>query len=201
LELDTYDGSAWIGVVPFRMTDVGPRGLGWIPGLSAFAELNVRTYVRAGGRSGVWFFSLDAASRGAVEIARARFYLPYLHARMSCRRDADGWVEYMSTRRDARGRAAEYRARYRPVGEVALAKSGSLESWLTERYCLFSASHDARLFACDIHHRRWPLRAAEAVVETNTMAAAAGIELPDHAPLLHFVDELDVVAWSLMRDA
>jgi len=84
LELDTFDGAAWIGVVPFRMTDVGLRHLGRMPWVSSFAELNVRTYVKGGGKAGVWFFSLDAASRIAVRVARARFHLPYFDARMRC---------------------------------------------------------------------------------------------------------------------
>ncbi|MCK6513638.1 DUF2071 domain-containing protein [Myxococcota bacterium] len=77
ITLDTYEGRAWVGVVPFRMANVGPRGLNWLPGVSAFPELNVRTYVVHEGKPGVWFFSLDAANMLAVQAARLGFHLPY----------------------------------------------------------------------------------------------------------------------------
>jgi uncharacterized protein YqjF (DUF2071 family) len=97
LELDTHGGRAWVGVVPFRMENVGPRGLNWLPGVSAFLELNVRTYVVHEGKPGVWFFSLDAASRLAVQAARLGFHLPYFNAQMRCE-TRDGWIEYSSER-------------------------------------------------------------------------------------------------------
>ena len=132
LELDTFDGQAWLGIVPFRMEDVAPRFLPAVPGLGAFPELNVRTYVRRGRRRGVWFLSLDAASRFAVEGARAAFHLPYFRARMSSETEA-GWVEYRSERVDRRGPAARFEGRYRPIGPVEPAAPGSLAAFLTDR--------------------------------------------------------------------
>src|SRR6478609_5894643 len=120
LELDTFEGDAWLAVVPFRMTHVGPRWLNRVPWVSAFAELNVRTYVRAGGKRGVWFFSLDAANPLAVEVARRGFHLRYLHARMRCTRDAHGWVHYESARSDRRGEPAEFTGRYRAASETVM---------------------------------------------------------------------------------
>ena len=112
LELDTFDGQAWLGVVPFRMEDVGPRFLPAPPGPGAFPELNVRTYVTRRGRGGVWFLSLDAASRLAVEGARAAFHLPYVHARMSSSVDDAGWVGYAlgAHRRSGSRRRRSWRA-------------------------------------------------------------------------------------------
>ena len=130
LELDTYGGQAWLGVVPFRMTGVGPRNLNRVPCVSAFLELNVRTYVTAGGRPGVWFYSLDAASRLAVWAARRTFHLPYFFARMSLRQSA-GWLEYRSMRAGRSGISGRFAARYRPSGPVQLAPAGSLDDWLT----------------------------------------------------------------------
>jgi uncharacterized protein YqjF (DUF2071 family) len=196
LEVDSWEGAGWLGVVPFRMSSVGPRGLGWVPGVSRFPELNVRTYVRAGGKPGVWFFILDAASAVAVEVARASFHLPYLRARMRVGHDTDGFVAYESTRTDRRGKSAAFVGRYRPSGDVFRAARGSLEAFLTERYCLY-ASKRGRLFRGEIHHVPWPLQRAELALEANTMAAAASIALPDEAPLLHFVERLDVLAWTL----
>ena len=194
LEIDTFEGQAWLGVVPFRMEDVAPRFLPAPPGPGAFPELNVRTYVTRGRRGGVWFLSLDAGSRLAVEAARAAFHLPYYRARMSAEGDA-GWVDYRSERADARGPEAAFEGRYRPIGPVAVASAGSLEAFLTDRFGLYAADGDGRISWTAIRHARWPLQPAEAEIRVNTMAAARGLILPAVAPLLHFAKRLDVQAW------
>jgi uncharacterized protein YqjF (DUF2071 family) len=192
LEVDLFDGSAWIAITPFRMTAVRPLFSPPIPSANDFPELNVRTYVRHGGRSAVWFFSLDAASWLAVIGARTALGLPYFHARMRERRDGDE-VRYESTRAHPGAGAAEFRARYSPTGGVYLADVGSLDYWLTERYSLFSL-HTGQLLRLDIEHPQWPLQHATADVERNTMASAAGITLSSDAPHVRFARELDVVA-------
>lgn len=194
LEIDTFDGQAWIGVVPFRMEDVAPRFLPAIPGPGAFPELNVRTYVRRWGRGGVWFLSLDARSRLAVEGARVAFHLPYYTARMSSETNA-GWVEYRSERTDSRGAPAEFRARYRPTGTVRTAPPGSLDAFLTDRMRLYAQDPHGGLHSTAIRHAPWPLQPAEAEIVTNTMADAAGVALPEVSPLLSFAKRLDVVGW------
>ncbi|MCZ6794372.1 MAG: DUF2071 domain-containing protein [Planctomycetota bacterium] len=194
LEVDTWEGDAWVGVVPFRMTGVRPRILPSLPGFSAFPELNVRTYVKVRGRPGVWFFSLDASSLLCVQAARWTYRLPYFHARMSCE-ERRGWILYESVRRDRRGGAAVFRARYRPLGATFRARPGTLDDWLVERYCLYAVDGRGRLLGCDIHHRPWELQRAEAVIEENGMTRAAGLELPDRAPVLHFARRLETVAW------
>ncbi|MFO0934236.1 MAG: DUF2071 domain-containing protein [Planctomycetota bacterium] len=193
LEVDTFDGAAWLGVVPFRMTRVGPRVLPPLPGLHAFPELNVRTYVTRDGRPGVWFFSLDAANRAAVWTARTFFHLPYFRAAMTCRADGDG-IAYVSERTHAGAPAAAFRGRYRPVGDPYATRRGDLDHWLTERYCLYAARADGALRRVDIEHAPWPLQRAEAALEVNTMAAAAGFAFPLAAPLLHFARRIDVVS-------
>jgi uncharacterized protein YqjF (DUF2071 family) len=200
LELDTFEGRAWVAVVPFRMENVGPRGLNWLPGVSAFPELNVRTYVVAGGKPGVWFFSLDAASTVAVRGARAGFHLPYFRAIMSCE-ERDGWIEYRSERRHPDQPAGVFEGRYRGVGEPYRAATGSLEHWLTERYCLYAQDRAGRIRRGEIHHEQWPLQRGEAEIETCTVTDGWGITLPDEAPLLHYVGRIDVVAWLLERSA
>jgi uncharacterized protein YqjF (DUF2071 family) len=194
LEIDTFEGRAWLGVVPFRMEDVAPRFLPAPPGPGAFPELNVRTYVRRRGRRGVWFLSLDAGSRLAVEGARTAFHLPYFRARMSAETEA-GWVEYRSERVDRRGPAAVLAGRYRPVGPVEPAALGSLAAFLTDRRGLYAADEAGRLSWSAIRHAPWPLQPAEAEIPVNTMAAAHGIDLPDVAPLLYFARRVDVVGW------
>ncbi|MBI1852513.1 MAG: DUF2071 domain-containing protein [Planctomycetes bacterium] len=202
IDVDTWEGDAWLGVVPFHMSAIRRRGLPPIPGLARFPELNVRTYVRVGDRPGVWFFSLDARNRIAVEVARRWYHLPYFHARMRVEHAGsveDGWIAYESRRVDRRGAPAELRARYRPSGDVVRAAPGSLAAWLTERYCLYAVDRKGALCRGEIHHARWPLQPAEAEIDAGSMAFAAGLTLPARPPLLHFARQLDVVVWPLRR--
>jgi uncharacterized protein YqjF (DUF2071 family) len=194
LELDVRDGTAWVGIVPFRMTNVAPRAIPTLPWVSAFPELNVRTYVRVADKPGVYFFSLDAGSAIAVGVARTLLNLPYYSASMDVSVEDDG-VRYRSERSDTPDSSARFAATYRPVGEPFRAESGSLEHFLTERYCLYTVDDAGRPHRLDIHHRPWPLQQAAAMFERNTMAAANGISLPDTLPLLHFAQRQDMVAW------
>jgi uncharacterized protein len=196
LELQTFDGTAWLGVAPFRMAGTRPRLVPPLPWCSAFPELNVRTYVTAEGKPGVWFFSLDAGNPLAVRGARYLFHLPYYDADMIAQRDG-GAVRYASTRTQRGAPGATFAGRYRPVGPVYHAAVDSLEYWLTERYCLYAANRHGRVWRGDIHHARWPLQPAEAEIEGNTMTEQLRLVLPQHAPLLHFALRLDVVAWTL----
>jgi uncharacterized protein len=198
VELDTFDGQAWLGVVPFCMSGVRPRMVPALPLLSAFAELNVRTYVTAQGKPGVWFFSLDAASRLAVEGARHLYHLPYFNAAMNVEIDGES-VNYSSVRKDSRTAPGEFRGSYRPISEVYTSTPGTLDSWLTERYCLYAARSDGVLYRGEIHHPPWPLQRAEAEFQVNTVAAAHGIRLPNTAPLLHYARRLDVLIWNITR--
>lgn len=219
LEPDLHPGpggrpTAWLGVVPFRMSRVRLRGTPPLPGPGAFPELNVRTYVRparalveagAEPRPGVWFYSLDAASRIAVAGARAWFHLPYVHARMAFE-GADeapehsgggGSIRYRSRRR--RAPHAEFEAEYGPVGEPFESERGTLEHWLTERYCLWAARPDGTLLRGEVHHRPWPLQRAQARIDSAALVAAAGLPPPEGEPHLLFARRLDVVAFAPRR--
>jgi uncharacterized protein YqjF (DUF2071 family) len=193
LELDLWNGEAWIGVVPFRMDCVRPRGMFPLPWLSATPENNVRTYVKAGGKRGVYFFSLHASNLVAVKIAHRFFHLPYFQATMNVRSDGET-VHYAAQAGDA-----EFRGWYRPSGEIAPAQQGSLEDWLTERYCFYTVDKNGRVIRGDIDHAPWPLQPADASIEVNTMTAASGIRLPDAQPLLHFSSKLDIRMWMPER--
>jgi uncharacterized protein YqjF (DUF2071 family) len=197
LRIDTFNGQAWLGVVPFRMSGVRLRWMPPLPWISAFPELNVRTYVTAEEKPGVWFFSLDAANPVAVAVARLTFHLPYFNARMSCE-DAAGGIQYRSERFHRGAPEGVFEARYLPRGDSFEAPAGTLEHFLTERYCLYSAKND-RLYRGEIHHPPWRLQRAEAEFRKNSMADAAGVALPDAAPLLHFARRQDVVAWRPHR--
>ena len=193
-EIDRFDGQAWLGIVPFEMSNVAPRGIPPIERLSRFPELNVRTYVRHRGVPGVYFFSLDADNRLVVATARRLFHLPYFSAAMTI--DAhERDVRYDSTRRASLPSAASFSARYRAVGPAAEPRPGTLDYFLTERYCLFTVGRSGGVLRVDIHHPPWTLQPAAATLEINTMADAAGLTLPDTAPLLHVAGRQDVVAW------
>jgi uncharacterized protein YqjF (DUF2071 family) len=196
LPIDTFDGSAFIGVTPFRVSALRLRGLPQLPRVSSFPETNVRTYVTVDGKPGIHFLSLDAASSLAVAAARRAYRLPYFRARMSVSKAGD-WIEYASERISPDGPAARLRVRYRPAGETFRAKPGSVESFLAERYCLYTLDEARQVRRADIHHPPWPLQPAAAEIERNTMAAAYGLDLPSRDPLLHFARRQNVVIWSL----
>jgi uncharacterized protein YqjF (DUF2071 family) len=195
-QLDLFDGQAWLGIVPFRMTNVAPRFVPALPWISAFPELNVRTYVRAGGKPGVYFFSLDAANPVAVGVARTLVHLPYYSAAMTVD-ERDGWIHYASRRTTPGSPPAELAGQYRPSGPASEPAHGTLEHFLTERYCLYTVDGSSRPCRLEIHHPPWPLQPAEAVFSVNTMAEACGLRLPSTPPVLHFSKRQDMVAWPL----
>jgi uncharacterized protein YqjF (DUF2071 family) len=196
LPLDLYERQAWLGIVPFHMTNVAPRGVPAIPIVSAFPEINVRTYVTVHGKPGVYFFSLDAGSVVAATAARTLFHLPYFSATMTVD-TIGGEIRYSSRRETRMPGAAEFAATYRPIGPVQLPRPGTLEHFLTERYCLYIVDDSFRAWRLEIHHPPWPLQMAEAAMTVNTMAEAAGLRLPSTAPLLHFARRQDMVAWPM----
>lgn len=198
LELDTFDGKAWIGVTPFVLSSIRWRGLPPVPSAAGFPEINCRTYVTAGGKPGVFFFSLDAASRIAVEGARISFGLPYFTCDARVDQVRDG-IHYRNSRTDRRGAPAVFHAEYRPVGQIFHAEPGTLEYFLTERYCLYTQRWGRSIWRAEIDHVPWPLQEAEADIRINTMAQAAGISLPEQDPILHFGRYIDVKVWRIRR--
>jgi uncharacterized protein YqjF (DUF2071 family) len=198
LELDTCQGAAWIGIVPFLMSGVAPRYCPSLPKLSRFLELNVRTYVTYDGKPGVWFFSLDAANRLAVRAARATFNLPYMDASMSLATDASQEVHFSSKRTHRGEPAAMFDASYRPSGATIHAQPETLEYWLTARYCLYSADGQGRLYRGEISHVPWSLSPASWQVRRNTLCAPLGIELSGQPHLL-FAEPIEVRAWMATR--
>lgn len=192
LELDLFEGRAWLSVVPFRMEDVMLRGLPAIPRVSDFPELNLRTYVVRDGKPGVWFYSLDADQSVAVWAARKFFSLPYFKADMRCEADGEG-VNYSSVRREG---GVEFEADYRPVGEVYFSEPGTLEAWLTERYCLY-AERKGKVHRGEIHHRQWPLQKMEFEIERNGLFEASGFDLSGGPELAQFSRGVDVAVWGI----
>lgn len=191
-EIDRFDGQAWIGVVPFHMTNVSARFVPPVPGVAAFPELNVRTYVRIGDKHGVFFFSLDAGSSLAVATARTLLNLPYYTADMDVTTEG-GRIGYRSRRAQP---AAEFVAAYHGNGDARRPEPGTLEYFLTERYCLYAVNRAGRAYRLEIHHPPWLLESAEASIAVNTMTTPIGIRLPPTAPLLHFSQRQDAVCWA-----
>ena len=192
LRLQEFDGSAWIGLVPFRMAGVMRRPFPDIPLFSTFPELNLRTYVECDGKPGVWFFSLDAASWPVVFGGRRIYGLPYFSARMRQRFNA-GWHSFSSIRR---GGDARFDARYRALGDVFFPEAGTFEHWATERYCLYSFSHRRGIERVEVHHAPWPLQRAEVEIHECSLLAAAGIKPLEGEPVCHFSSGVHVVSYA-----
>ncbi len=189
LELDTFQGRAWIGLVPFTMHGIARRPLPPVPGFSAFPELNVRTYVRCHGRPGVWFFSLDITNPLAVWVARKFFHLPYRLARMSCTTAQDGYIRYSS-----RCGEQALEATYRPLAEGAPDDPEGFISWSTERYCLYAADKQGGIYRGDIHHRKWPLTLATLHIAHNTLLDGFGCSAMRKEVV--FCPAIEVVVWA-----
>jgi uncharacterized protein YqjF (DUF2071 family) len=194
LHIDTFDGHAWVGLVPFRTWGTRLRLLP--PLLGAFGELNLRTYVTYAGKPAVWFFSLDVNNALAAVAARTVFRIPFVNADIQHEPEGGGFRFHAR-----RSEGAEFLAYYAPVSPPFRATRGSLDAWLTERYGLFTVGQDGNIYRGDLHHHSWSLQAVEGEIEINTYPAAHGITLPDTPPLLHYAAQQDVLAWPLVRES
>jgi len=198
LIVDTHGGLAWIGITPFTMWGVRPAFTPPLPTLSESHELNVRTYVHLDGVPGVWFFSLDANNVVAALAARVAFHLPYFNARMSLER-RDRTINFASRRAHRRAAPAEFEALWTVDERLPQCEPGSLEFFLIERYCLYSA-REGRLYRVRILHKPWPLHAAHLLSCRSTMIESQGLPSPGGGPLLHQQGEpLKVRVWPKTR--
>ena len=195
VEIDTFDNQAWLSVTPFRLSDLSPRGLPALPVISSFDEINVRTYVVRDGKPGIYFFSLDANSVVAVGGASTVFHLPYFLADIRVTDDASG-MTFRSRRQNGH---AECDVRYSPAGPLFVPERGTLEYFLTERYCLYTLDSAEHAYRVDVHHAPWQLHAADAEFTSNSMVDPVGLRLPSMAPLLHYSTRQDMVAFPPIR--
>ena len=193
LEVDAYAGQAWVSIASFHLR-LRPRGLSAMGKFWYFPELNFRTYVRFREHGGIFFFSLDAGSLAAVLGARAFFCVPYFHSRMQIASEGSQ-VRFKSDRRFSN---ASFLADYQPTSAVYEAVAGSLEHWLTERYCFFTTV-SGKVFRTDIHHVPWPIQKAEAEISVSTVAGAAGVPLNGPPALVGYVKQQEVLVWPLRR--
>ncbi len=194
LAIDTYGGSAWIGITPFTMWDVRafPPFVPPMPGLDSMEELNVRTYVHYHGVPGVWFFSLDANSRAAVLGARTFFHLPYYNA--DIRMEGKYKLKYRLKRLDEP--AAAFKAEWTPGKALPKSQPGSREFFLTERYILYT-QFEGELFRARIYHEPWELYSAELTNFASSMLEAKQIPQPKTQPILHHAEQVSVDIWGL----
>jgi uncharacterized protein YqjF (DUF2071 family) len=197
LEIDTFDGSAWIAVTPFTMWDIRafPPFVPAVPGFSSLHELNVRTYVYLDRVPGVWFLSLDCNSAAAVFAARALFFLPYYHAEIKIKENVKK-IDYALTRTE--DPPATLQASRRISKTLPYSQPGSLEFFLTERYCLYS-EHKGELHRARIYHQPWPLQKATLTSLASTMLESLQLPTPKDHPLLHYAEEISVDIWGLKR--
>lgn len=197
LSVDSFEGRAYVGVVPFTMRDVRPSWSPSVPGISNFHELNVRTYVHYRDRDpGVWFFSLDAAGTIAVLAARAGWGLPYFRASMDLSvQNSD--VHYRSVRRWPSPKPADFECNYRIGKELGPAIPGTFEHFLAERYILYTKRKGGKLLSGRVHHKPYPLWSAEVLNVKQTMVEAAGLPQSDKAPLVLYSPGVDVDIFDL----
>jgi uncharacterized protein YqjF (DUF2071 family) len=196
LELDIFDGRAWVGITPFRISRMRPAFVPALPGISRADEINVRIYVHRGGIPGIWFPSLDITNRIAMWGARIAYRLPYFHARMYIARRG-GVVDFHSERTE--GRPAMLDLEWQVGDPLPVAAPDSLEFFLTERYVLY-AGEASRLLRARIHHRPWPLAAVTVRRLESTLLEAAGMATPTEAPLVHAQAEpFDIEVWLPVR--
>jgi uncharacterized protein YqjF (DUF2071 family) len=192
LTIDTFDGEAWIGVTPFTMWDVRLSFTPPVPYLSDFHELNVRTYVLYRGVPGVWFFSLNTNSSMTVFGARTFYFLPYFDARIDLRQSGDT-IHYDLERTDA-DRPARFKASWEIGDELPEAEPGTLEFFLTERYCLYSASGES-IYRARIHHKPWPLQQVELTSHDSDIVESDYLPKLKGKPLVHYAESLAVDVW------
>jgi uncharacterized protein YqjF (DUF2071 family) len=193
--IDTYDGIAWIGVIPFEISHLHLRGLPPIPFTSHFPEINVRTYIIKDNKPGVFFFSLDATNPLAVAAARTFFHLPYYNASIQVDMQ-HGTVHYTSQRTHKKASPATFAASYHPVSPIFHASQGSLDEWLTDRYCLYTFTKN-QLYRGEIHHAPWPLQHAEAEIIYNSMHPTLTSSILQTKPILHYVQQIKALFWLL----
>lgn len=197
LKVQEFEGTSWVALVPFRMAGVMRRPLPDLPWVSAFPELNVRLYVEHDGKPGVWFLSLDATNPLAVWAARRFFHLPYYQARIGIHASGD-LFHYTARRKDP---VPVLDVTYGPVSPPYQSRPGTLEHWLTERYCLYAKAPDGSLWRNDVHHAPWPLQAARADIRQNSYLSVHGLDIVGPPTHLHFARSIDVVVWKGTRVA
>ena len=205
LTLDLYDGVAWLTISPFCTSHMRPSGIPPLPGISFFPQLNLRTYVTMQGKPGLFYFSADAANLSAVWSARVFFRMQYWHAAIQvsgatiqARNSQERTIHFRSSRLHgpaAVNGPAKFDVIYSPEGEPARARQGSLDEFLTERYCAYSWNR-RKYYRTEVHHQPWPLQPAGVEIRANSIADPFGLALPPKPDVCHFCRSLKMLVWA-----
>lgn len=198
LQLDIFNGSAWLSVVVFDMIGIYPRGCSSVSLTPKFSEVNVRTYVQYEGKPGVYFLSLDVGDWASLHIAKKWYRLPYYHAVTSIRKIGQTF-HYESIRKGKSTTSITSKGTYTPVSDVFFSRKETLEHWLTERYCLYSTDQKANLYCGEIHHRPWPLQQTEIEITSHTLFHPYHIDVKDVQPVYHFSKGIDTLFWNIKK--
>ncbi|KAA9031579.1 YqjF family protein [Niallia endozanthoxylica] len=198
LEIDTYQGYAYLGVIVFVIEGIHPRGLSSISLTPVFPEVNLRTYVHYQGKPGVFFLSLDVEDWASYTIARRWYRLPYKKASILFQKDGETCI-CQSVRKGTIDPSISFGVKYEPTSELYFPKEGTLDYWLTERYCLFSTNNGSNIYSGEIHHQPWPLQKAEAEISKNTLFTPFKMEGVEGKPIYHFSKGLDTLFWNIKK--
>ncbi|WP_338787239.1 DUF2071 domain-containing protein [Metabacillus sp. FJAT-53654] len=198
LQIDTFDHNAWLGIVAFVIEGIYPRGLSSVSLTPKFLEVNVRTYVQYDGKPGVYFMSLDVENWASRTIAKRWYRLPYYPARMSFQNEGKT-IHFQSIRKSTTNAQITFSGSFRPSQEVNFANTGTLDHWLTERYCLYSFDNRGNTYCGEIHHPPWPLQKAETQIGMNTLFSPFNIDLSNVKPIAHFSKGFDSLIWNIRK--
>ncbi len=197
LQIDTYKGQAWVGIVLFKMERIHIKGVP-IPLFSQFPEINVRTYVTGNGKSGVFFLTLDAHHWVTFTLAKKWFHLPYKYSTIFFEKNEDV-ISFESIRKHNGEIPAVFKATYYPISEIFNAKTDTLEHWLTERYCFFSTDTKSNIFCGEIQHYPWELQRAKVEIHKNTLLSSLNICKSEIKPILHFSSGVESLIWNVNK--
>lgn len=197
LQIDTFNGYAWLGIVAFVMDGIYPRNIPFCSLIHKFPEVNLRTYVQYRGKPGVFFLSLDVDNWASNIIAKRWFKLPYYPAQVTY--EQNDRVIHCESIRKSNNTQIRFKGRLRPSHKIFHARSETLDFWLTERYCLYSIDTNKNVYCGEIHHRSWPLQKVDIEVEVNTLTSHLNIDLSNKKPITHFSTGVDSLIWNIRK--
>lgn len=198
LQIDVFERNAWIGIIFFCIDGIYPRGFSFKSLTPKFAELNVRTYVRLNGKPGVYFLSLDVSDWASYTIAKRWYRLPYHPAITSLHKEEQSY-HCECIRKGLTNKPITFKGKYKPISEVFFPHVGTLDHWLTERYCLFSTNNGIDIYCGEIHHHPWQLQLAEVEISENTMFSPFQWDFSDVKPISHYSEGMDTLFWNIKR--
>ncbi|KKI92857.1 hypothetical protein WQ54_06630 [Bacillus sp. SA1-12] len=198
LQIDTFNGSAWLGIILFVIDGIFPFGVSSLSLTPRFPEINVRTYVKCNGKPGIYFMSIDVGNWASLKIAKKWYRLPYHSAEISFRKEGQTF-HCQSRRKGYEHTPIVFKSKYVPISGVYFPKEGTLDHWLTERYCLFSSHNGINIYCGEIHHRPWPLQKAEIELGINTLFTPYQFDLSGVNPIAHFSTGVDSLMWNIKK--